>query len=126
MVSKGFRGAGLFGCVNSNLGCDFQRAPITNKLFEMLYMVSNGFRGGGWFGCVRTNLGCDFQTALITTKVVCNFVYGFKGVSWGRVVWVCEVKPRMQLSEGSYNKTKSLSFCIQFQRGFEGAGGLGV
>ena len=89
-------------------------------------MVSKGVRGGGWFGCLRSNLGCDFLRALITKKVDWKFVHGFKGGSWGRVVWVLEVKPSIRLSEGSYNKKSSLKFCIWFQRGFVGAGGLGV
>ena len=68
-------GAGGFGCLRSNLGCDFQRAHIRKIQFEMLCMVSKGSPGGGW-------------------------------------IWV--VKPRMKLSEGSYNK-KVVYFYIWFQ-----------
>ena len=67
---RGFVGGGWFGCLMSNLGCDFLRALITKKYFEIVYMVSKRFRGDGWFGCVRSNLACDFQRARITKKVV--------------------------------------------------------
>ena len=36
-----------------------------------------------------------------------------------------EVKPRMRLSEGSYNTKSSLKLCIWFQSGFVGGGWFG-
>ena len=60
-------------------------------------MVSKGSRGAGGLGVLRSSLGSDFQRTLITKKIVWNFVYGFKGVSWGLVVWAFEIKPEIRL-----------------------------